>query len=65
MLFRSYFLDDVLVAETTLPLLLSTPRELEWVCEAAGFWVDAMYGDYGGGPLREGCDRILVRAWRC
>jgi SAM-dependent methyltransferase len=60
-----YFLDDVLVAETTLPLLLSTPRELEWVCEAAGFWVDAMYGDYGGGPLREGCDRILVRAWRC
>lgn len=60
-----YFLDGEPVATSVLRLLLSTPRELEWMCEAAGFWVDALYGDYGGGPIREGCDRILARAWRC
>ncbi len=60
-----YWIDDALVATSLLPLQLSTPRELEWLCEAGGFWVDALYGDYGGGPLRDDCDRILVRAFRC
>jgi SAM-dependent methyltransferase len=60
-----YFVDGALVATSLLPLQLSGPRELEWMCEAAGFWVDAIYGDYHGGPLRDGCDRILVRAIRC
>jgi SAM-dependent methyltransferase len=60
-----YWLDDTFVATSTLPLQLAFPRELEWLCEAAGFWVDAMYGDYAGGPLRDGGDRILVRAIRC
>lgn len=60
-----YWLDDALVATSLLPLQLLFPRELEWLCEAAGFWVDALHGDYTGGPLAEGCDRILVRAVRC
>jgi SAM-dependent methyltransferase len=60
-----YWLDGVLAATSLLPLQLALPREIEWMCEAAGFWVDAFYGDYGGGPLRDGCDRLIVRACRC
>ncbi len=60
-----YWLSGELVATSLLPLQLVSPRELEWACETAGFWVDAVLGDYSGGPLREGCDRILVRAIRC
>lgn len=64
-LFDRYFLDGDLVATSLLPIQLYGTRELEWLCEAAGFWVDATYGDYAGGPLREGCSRIIVRACRC
>lgn len=60
-----WFLDDAPFAVSTLPLQLSWPRELEWMLEAAGFWVDAMFGDHAGGPLRDGCDRIIVKAYRC
>jgi SAM-dependent methyltransferase len=60
-----YWLDDEFVATSTLPLQLVFPREVEWMLEAAGFWVDALYGDHAGGPLRGGCDRLLVRAIRC
>lgn len=60
-----YFLDGELVATSLLPLQLCFPREVEWLCEAGGFWVDALYGDYSGGPLRDGCPRIIVRACRC
>ncbi|MDP2304991.1 MAG: class I SAM-dependent methyltransferase [Pseudomonadota bacterium] len=60
-----YFLDDTLVATSLLPLQLCLPREIEWMCEAGGFWVDAIHGDYSGGPLRDGCPRIIVRACRC
>lgn len=49
---------------STLELRLVFPAELEWICEAAGFWVDAWWGDHAGGPIREGCDRLLVRAIR-
>jgi len=60
-----YWLDGDHLATSLLPLLLYFPRELEWLCEAAGFWVDALVGDYAGGPLAEGCDRIVVRAYKC
>ncbi|MDP2315206.1 MAG: class I SAM-dependent methyltransferase [Pseudomonadota bacterium] len=60
-----YSLDGEPVATSLLPIQLCFPREAEWLCEAAGFWVDAVYGDYAGGPLRDGCTRIIVRACRC
>ncbi|MSQ04331.1 MAG: class I SAM-dependent methyltransferase [Myxococcales bacterium] len=60
-----YFLEDRLIATSLLPLQLALPRELEWLCEAAGFYVDAFVGDYAGGPVRDRCDRIVVRAVRC
>lgn len=59
-----WFVDGQLVATSTLPLQLAFPRELEWMVEAAGFWVDAMHGDHAGGPVRDGCDRLIVRAVR-
>jgi SAM-dependent methyltransferase len=60
-----YWLGETLVGTSLLELQLSTPRELEWACEAAGFWVDSLHGDYTGRPLHEGCPRILVKAYRC
>ena len=59
-----YYLDDALVAVSHLQLRFVFPRELEWLLEAAGFDVDALWGDHAGGPLREGCPRLLVRATR-
>lgn len=59
-----YFVEGELVATSTLPLQLAFPRELEWMVEAAGFWVDTLHGDHAGGPLRDGCDRLIVRAVR-
>ncbi len=59
-----YYLGDALVASAHLHLRLAFPRELEWLLEAAGFDVDALWGDHAGGPLREGCPRLLVRATR-
>lgn len=50
------------IASSQLELRLVFPAELEWMLEAAGFYADAMFGDHAGGPLREGCDRLLVRA---
>lgn len=46
-----------------LVLHLATPDELEWMLEANGFYVDTMWGDHVGGPVRDGCDRLLVRAY--
>jgi SAM-dependent methyltransferase len=57
-----YRLDDELVATSLLVLRLIWPAEAEWMVEAAGMYVDAMYGDYAGNPLREGCPRLLLRA---
>lgn len=45
-----------------LRLHLHTPAELEWMLEANGYYADAMFGDHKGGPIREGCDRLLVVA---
>ncbi len=45
-----------------LRLRLLFPAEMEWLLETAGFYADALYGDHAGGPVREGCDRLLVRA---
>lgn len=59
-----FWLDGGCVAASHLPLRLVFPRELEWMLESAGFWVDGMWGDHAGGPIREGCDRLLVRAIR-
>ncbi len=60
-----FYEDGALVATSTLPLQLAWPRELEWMLESQGrFFVDALFGDYGGGPFRDGCDRLLVRAQR-
>lgn len=60
-----YHLDGVLVATSVLELQLAFPREIEWMLEAAGFYVDALHGDHTGGGLRDGCDRLIVRAVRC
>ncbi|MFZ5477173.1 MAG: class I SAM-dependent methyltransferase [Myxococcota bacterium] len=57
-----YVLDGAVVATSELRLRLLWPREVEWLCEAAGFYVDALHGDYAGGPIRDGCDRLIVRA---
>ncbi len=59
-----YYLDDALVATSPLTLRLVFPAEVEWMLEAAGFVADALLGDYGGGPVRDGCPRLLVRAMR-
>lgn len=50
------------VHTSTLALRLVFPNEAEWLFEAAGFYVDAMFGDHRGGPLVPGCDRLLIRA---
>lgn len=59
-----FYVDDELVAQTTLALRLFTPRELEWMLESCGFAVEEFFGDHAGNPLREGCPRLLVRAVR-
>lgn len=51
-----------LLATSDLPLRLVFPAEMEWMLEAAGFYADALYGNHAGGPVAEGCDRLLVRA---
>lgn len=58
-----YWLEGKLLAESELHLHLFNPDELEWMLEANGFYVDARFGDHRGGPLREGCDRLIVRAF--
>ncbi len=45
-----------------LPLRLIFPAEIEWMLEAGGFYADRLLGDHSGGPVHEGCDRLLVRA---
>ncbi len=60
-----FYVDGALNATSTLPLQLAWPREIEWMLEARErFCVDAFFGDHAGGPLRDGCDRLLVRALR-
>jgi len=60
-----FYVDGHLDVVSTLPLQLAWPREVEWMLEARDrFCVDAFYGDHVGGPLRDGCDRLLVRALR-
>lgn len=56
------FVDGELVATSPLVLRLVFPAEAEWMLEAAGFYVEAMYGDYRDGRVRDGCARLLVRA---
>ena len=58
-----YWVEGARVAESELKLHLFTPDELEWMLEACGFYVEATFGDHRGGPLREGCDRLIVRAF--
>lgn len=58
-----YWVEDARVEESELTLHLFTPDELEWMLEASGFYVDATFGDHRGGPLREGCARLIVRAF--
>jgi SAM-dependent methyltransferase len=60
---RFYVAGD-LVAESTLPLRIVYPAEIEWIVEASGFYVDATFGDYALGPVKEGCPRLIVRALR-
>lgn len=59
-----YYQHNTLRHVSTLELRLVFPAEVEWMCEAAGFYVDALWGDHAEGPVREGCDRLLVRAVR-
>ncbi|MSQ01429.1 MAG: class I SAM-dependent methyltransferase [Myxococcales bacterium] len=57
-----YYIDGAAPIESVLALHLSTPDELEWMLEANGFYVEQSWGDHVGGPVREGCDRLLIRA---
>ena len=57
-----YVFDDEDPILSELVLHLHTLDEVEWMLEANGFYVDAAWGDHAGGPVREGCDRLLVRA---
>jgi SAM-dependent methyltransferase len=59
-----YWFDGERVAESRLELHLYTPAELEWMMEACGFAVESMWGGYGGEPIGQGSERILVRAMR-
>lgn len=63
-LYDRYFLDDVEVATSHLPLRLIFPAEAEWMLEACGFYVDALHGDYADSPLRSTGPRLIVRAIR-
>lgn len=59
-----YWREGELLTTSELALSLIFPREIEWAVEAAGFWVEAMWGDHAEGPIRTGCDRLLVYAIR-
>jgi SAM-dependent methyltransferase len=59
-----YYLDQELVATAVLRLRLVFPAEVEWMLEAAGFYVEALHGDYAGNPLGGRSPRLLVRAVR-
>ncbi|GDX80927.1 hypothetical protein LBMAG42_27380 [Deltaproteobacteria bacterium] len=58
-----YWHGEELLAESELLLHLFTADELEWMLEANGFYVEAIFGDHRGAPLSEGCARLLVRAF--
>ena len=57
-----YWDGDDLVATSTLELRLVYPSELEWMVEACGFFVDALFGDHSGSPIHAGSPRIIARA---
>ena len=57
-----YYLDGAKVARSQLALRIMMPGEVEWMLEAAGFYVDELFGDYSGGAIDERSPRILARA---
>ena len=57
-----YYLDGVKVARSQLALRVMMPGEVEWMLEAAGFYVDELLGDYSGAGIDERSPRILARA---
>jgi trans-aconitate methyltransferase len=57
-----YFDTSGCFTTSELVLHLFWPDEVEWMLEASGFYVEVTYGDHRGGPVREGCDRLLVVA---
>ena len=57
-----FFVGDAAPVVSELRLHVAAPDEVEWMLEANGFYVDQMWGDHAGSPVREGCDRLLVRA---
>lgn len=57
-----YWEGDDLVVTSTLALRLVYPAELEWMLEASGFFVDALFGDHAARPIRAGSPRIIARA---
>lgn len=59
-----YWQVDTLIETSELRLSLIYPREAEWMLESAGFYLDAVWGDHASGPLRPGCDRLLLSAVR-
>jgi SAM-dependent methyltransferase len=59
-----FYASDRCLGMTELSLRLVFPNELEWMLEGAGLYTDERFGDHRGGPLRTGCDRLLVRAGR-
>ena len=58
---RWFVADDPPIV-STLQLRWIWPAEVEWMLEAAGFYVEATYGDYADRPLHEDCPRLLVHA---
>jgi len=59
-----YYVNEALAASSKLVLRLVFPAEIEWMLEAAGFYVESLLGDFSGGALTEASPRLLVRAIR-
>lgn len=59
-----YWLDGEFLAESVLRLRQIWPAEAEWMLEANGWYADEILGDHAGGPIRDGCPRLLIRARR-
>jgi len=57
-----FFVGDAAPIVSELRVHVAAPEEVEWMLEANGFYVDQMWGDHAGGAVREGCDRLVVRA---
>lgn len=59
-----FYVDGTCATTSVLPIRLVVPSEAEWMLEAAGFSVDAIFGTHRGDRFDAEADRLLVRAIR-